>query len=155
MKKTLYILLFLPLLGFGQIKKIEKTFTEYKIGVLPDRGLGTMELIKYEADSLTSYNLLYKNLKYMNINDYSTISFRETGGDLQGLYSKIIDGFKTLPKDNEIRLDIGDGNTLILEYRSNFRIISMRFYHINKTGLHSWSQWLAKKQLIRLFDKKQ
>ena len=69
MKKTLYILLFLPLLGFGQIKKIEKTFTEYKIGVLPDRGLGTMELIKYEADSLTSYNLLYKNLKYMNINE--------------------------------------------------------------------------------------
>jgi len=154
MKKVLYIMLLLiPLVGFGQIKKIQTSIEENTIGSLPDRGLGVMELIKYESDSSTVYELLYKNLKYMDINDYSTFHFEDTGGDLNALYSMIIDGFTTQPKENKIRLDIGNGNTLILEYRSNFRIISMRFYHINKLGLDSWSQWLSKKQLIRLFDK--
>tara|TARA_B110000459_G_C16419236_1_gene406680 strand:+ start:42 stop:512 length:471 start_codon:yes stop_codon:yes gene_type:complete len=156
MKKLLLILLCVPLIGLSQIKKIEKNWETIIVGKLPDRGLGTMKIIKETLidGNIVAYSFMFKNCKYMEIKDVGSFSFIETDGDFEGLYSMIIDGYKILPKDNEIRLDIGDGNTLILEYKSDFGLKSMRFYHIDNNSIHSWSQWLIKKQMKKLFTKR-
>jgi len=81
MKKLLLIFFCLPILGLGQIKKINNTnsSTEIEIGRLADRlgVLGEMKLLKYnyhESKKVT-YKVSFKNLKYMNLNQYS--SFEE------------------------------------------------------------------------------
>ena len=163
MKKLLLILLCLPFIGFGQIKKIQNTLKRTEIGSI----LG-LKIIKYESESdkSISYNVFYKNLKYNVLDDASSFSFNETGNDFESLYSMIMDGFnfenkKPLRKValnyklyNEIILDIGSNQTLYLRYgKKGFAPIAFQFYLIDANGIESWSYWLSKKQINKLFGK--
>ena len=92
MKKLLLILLCLPMIGFGQIKKIENTTTQKEIGKL-DNILGVTSITKYNKINSVDYKVYFRNCKYMELNVYSEFTFEETGSDLENLYSMIIDGF--------------------------------------------------------------
>tara|TARA_B100001093_G_scaffold508406_1_gene570540 strand:+ start:38 stop:493 length:456 start_codon:yes stop_codon:yes gene_type:complete len=151
------------MIGSGQIKKIENTLKSTEIGSI----LG-LKIIKYESksDKSISYNVVYKNLKYNVLNESSSFSFNETGDDFDNLYSMIMDGFnfenkKPLRKValnyklyNEIILDIGSNQTLFLRYgKKGFAPIAFQFYLIDANGIESWSYWLSKKQINKLFQK--
>ena len=92
MKKLLLVLLCLPMIGFGQIKKIENTTTQKEIGKLNNM-LGVMSITKYNRINSVDYKVYFRNLKYMELDVYSEFTFQETGNDLESLYSMIIDGF--------------------------------------------------------------
>ena len=85
MKKLLIILLCLPFIGFGQIKRIENTTTQKEIGKL-DNILGVMKIIKYDRENSVEYKISFRNVKYMELNEYSEFNFYETGSDLEDLY---------------------------------------------------------------------
>jgi len=162
------ILLCLPLIGFGQINRIETgNDTKTEIGSLNNM-LGEMKILKTKSEysNLTTYKISYRNCKYMNINDYSEFSFNETGNDLENLYSMIIEGFDFKNKGvlykhalnykifNEIIIDIGKGRTLFLMYgKKGFAPITFKFLYKDEFGAESWSQWLNKKQINKLFGK--
>tara|TARA_B110000240_G_scaffold155938_1_gene173219 strand:+ start:182 stop:688 length:507 start_codon:yes stop_codon:yes gene_type:complete len=168
MKKLLLILLCLPLIGFGQINRIETgNDKRTEIGSLSNV-LGDMKILKTvsEYSNLTTYNISYRNCKYMNINDYSEFTFNETGNDLENLYSMIIDEFDFEKKGvlykhalnykifNEIKIDIGKGRTLFLMYgKKGLAPITFKFLYKDESGNESWSQWLNKKQINKLFGK--
>jgi hypothetical protein len=173
MKKLLLIFFCLPILGLGQIKKINNTnsSTEIEIGRLADRLgiLGEMKLLKYnyhESKKVT-YKVSFKNLKYMNLNQYSSFEFIETGEDFESLYNMILEGFD-LPKGevlykhalnykiyHEILIDIGNDRVVYLMYgKKGFAPITFKFLYKDEYGVESWSLWLNKKQISKLFGKK-
>jgi hypothetical protein len=166
MKKLLLILLCLPLIGFGQIKKIENTTTQKEIGKL-DNILGVMKIIEYDRENSVEYKIFFRNLKYMELNEYSEFSFYETGNDFDNLYSMIIEGFDFEDKGvlykhalnykiyNEIILDIGSDRRVFLMYgKKGFAPITFKFLYKDEYETESWSQWLNKKQINKLFGKK-
>lgn len=163
MKQISLILILLPFLSFGQIKKIENSLNRTEIGSIVG-----LKIIKFksESDNSISYNVIYKNLKYNLLKDVSSFSFNETGNDFDNLYSMIIEGFnfensKPLRKValnyklyNEIILDIGSNQTLYLRYgKKGLAPIAFQFYLIDENGVDSWSYWISKKQLNKLFSK--
>jgi hypothetical protein len=165
MKKLLLILLCAPMIGVGQIKKIENTTTQKEIGKL-DNILGVTSITKYNKNNSVNYKVYFRNCKYMELNVYSEFTFEETGGDFESLYSTIIDGFNFEEKGvlykhalnykiyNEIILDIGNGNRVFLIYgKKGFAPITFKFLYKDEHGAESWSQWLNKKQINKLFGK--
>ena len=168
MKKLLLILLCVPLIGLGQIKKIERAeskVTKSEIGSLSNI-LGEMKILKHESSGTIMYTIEYRNCKYMETVSYSEFDFFETGDDLDNLYSMIIEGFNFTNKEvlykhalnykiyNEIILDIGDEKTLFLLYgKKGFAPITFKFLYKDQYGTESWSQWLNKKQINKLFSK--
>ena len=165
MKKLLLILLCLPMIGLGQIKKIENTTTQNVIGKL-DNILGVMSITKYHRISSVDYKVYFRNLKYMELNVYSEFTFEETGSDFESLYSMIIDGFNFEKKGvlykhalnykiyNEIIIDIGNGRRVFLMYgKKGLAPITFKFLYKDEHGTESWSQWLNKKQINKLFGK--
>ena len=165
MKKLLLILLCLPMIGFGQIKKIENTTTQKEIGKL-DNILGVMSITKYNKINSVDYKVYFRNCKYMELNVYSEFTFEETGSDLENLYSMIIDGFNFEKKGvlykhalnykiyNEIIIDIGKERRVFLMYgKKGLAPITFKFLYKDEYGTESWSQWLNKKQINKLFGK--
>ena len=165
MKKLLLILLCLPMIGLGQIKRIENTTTQKKIGKL-DNILGVMSITKYNKINSVDYKVYFRNCKYMELNDYSEFTFEETGSDLESLYSMIIDGFNFEKKGvlykhalnykiyNEIIIDIGKERRVFLMYgKKGFAPITFKFLYKDEYGTESWSQWLNKKQINKFFGK--
>ena len=163
MRQILLIFIFLPFFSFSQIKKIEKSSKRTEIGSIVG-----LKIIKNESefDNSISYNVVFSNLKYSQLNDVSSFSFNETGNDFNNLYSMIIEGFnfentKPLRKVasnyklyNEITLDIGSNQTLYLRYgKKGLAPITFQFYLIDENGIDSWSYWLSKKQINKLFSK--
>lgn len=172
MKKLFYLILIIPFLSFGQITKVEREpVVENIIGSINDLGfgIGPMELVEItnSNNTTTKYRISYKNLKYMELSEYSSFNFYETGGDLEALYTLIMEGFdapneKVLYKHalnykiyNEITVDIGEDGTIFLMYgKKGFAPITFKFLHKDKFGAESWSMWLSKKQINKLFGKK-
>ena len=165
MKKLLLILLCLPFIGFGQIKRIENTTTQKEIGKL-DNILGVMKIIKYDRENSVEYKISFRNVKYMELNEYSEFNFYETGSDLEDLYLMIMDGFDFEKKGvlykhalnykiyNEIIIDIGKERRVFLMYgKKGLAPITFKFLYKDEYGTESWSHWLNRKQINKLFGK--
>ena len=165
MKKLLFILLALPMIGFGQIKRIENTSTQKEIGKL-DNILGVMKIVKHDRENSVEYKISFRNLKYMELNKYSEFNFNETGSDLENLYLMIMDGFDFEKKGvlykhalnykiyNEIIIDIGKERRVSLMYgKKGLAPITFKFLYNDENGTESWSQWLNRKQINKLFGK--
>jgi len=159
MKKLLLILLCLPMIGFGQIQKVEKTTTN--VGSVVG-----LDINKIDTPNNVEYEVIFRNLKYVEINVISKFTFFETGSDFENLYSMIIDGYsfentKVLYKHalnykiyNEVTIDIGSNRTVSLLYgKKGFAPISFKFLYKDELGIESWSYWLSKKQINKLFGK--
>ena len=165
MKKLLLILLCFPMIGFGQIKRIENTTTQKEIGSYSHL-LGVMKIIKYDRENSVEYKISFRNVKYMELNEYSDFTFEETGSDLENLYSMIMDGFDFEKKGvlykhalnykiyNEIIIDIGKERRVFLMYgKKGLAPITFKFLYKDEYGTESWSQWLNRKQINKLFGK--
>ena len=71
MRQILLIFIFLPFFSFSQIKKIEKSSKRTEIGSIVG-----LKIIKNESefDNSISYNVVFSNLKYSQLNDVSSFS---------------------------------------------------------------------------------
>jgi|TARA_Y100000385_G_scaffold282351_1_gene336630 hypothetical protein len=167
MRKILLILIFIPFIGKGQIKMIENTSSTQEIVGKLENALGVMKIFKYNKLSSIFYNVSFKNMKYMELNDYTEFTFEETSNDFESLYSMIIDGFNFENKGvlyehalnykiyNEIILDIGKGRRVYLMYgKKGLAPIAFKFLYKDENGIEGWSQWLRLKQINKLFGKK-
>ena len=95
MKKSIYLLLFLPLLSFGQIKVIEFSTAE-TIGKIAPMGQTLVECSK----NGNTYTFVYKDVKYTSLNEYEFFSFNDIDNAYNSLFDTIMKGLKEKRRDN-------------------------------------------------------
>ena len=144
MKNLLLLLLFVPLVSFGQIKKLDSKAE--LVGVAKNFGLEIASLSKISGEP-DYYFISYNNLKYEIISDRDSFGFKDEDGAFEYLYSSIINGYKNKSKNIEFELEEG---ILSVQYGGG----SFRFYFLNNAGVDSWTGYITKKQFSTLFGKK-
>jgi len=162
MKKLLLLLLFIPVVSFGQIGKAKEKTKRIVIGVA-DKMVGYPELSNLPGTD--TYLIYYRNLEfevsffnvlvytpftiYTAFEDFKSFTFNASKEELDYLYNALLEPL--LKKDKSQKsISVGD---VTLNYKKTMSSISVFVDH--PTGItDGWMGYLSKKQLARLFGKK-
>ncbi|MDC3314928.1 hypothetical protein OAV08_00995 [Flavobacteriaceae bacterium] len=144
MKKLLLLLMFVPLMTIGQVKKMDSKAEE--VGVAKNFGVEIAKLSKVAGEP-DYYFFTYNNLKYDIITDVDSFGFKDIDGAFDYLYNGIVDVYKN--KSKAVEFELADG-MLSVQHQMG----AVRFYFINKAGVDSWTGYMTKKQMATLFGKK-
>jgi len=145
MKKLLLLLLFIPLVSFGQIKKTDSS-KYILVGEAKVFGQTQVSLYK-DTGNPDYYFFSYINRKYKILTDADSFGFKDIDGAFDYLYDSILEGFKNKSKTVSFELEEG---TLIVKYGGG----SIQFYFTNKAGIDSFTGYMTKKAFSALFGKK-
>lgn len=149
MRKIILITTFLlSSFGFSQIKVVE-TSKPIEIGKIAPMGSFLISIEKVDD----TYNISYRDMKFLQLTEIKSFSFKNDSA-FEDLYSMIIKGFETMPKD-DIMLELGN-DIVWLHYEKSFGVPVFRFGHaVDKNAdVIGFSQLLSKKQVMKLFGKK-
>ncbi|MBS1571644.1 MAG: hypothetical protein JST62_04505 [Bacteroidetes bacterium] len=144
MKKIAILFTFLiSTVAFSQIKIIK---TDDLIEVGKDNSVGL-----YKRGNKYVFN--YQDVNAGNLNTIRSFTFSDINGDMDTFYNLILDGLKTLPKE-DITLELPE-DILELHFEKNFAQPTVQFIHyINKSKKYiGKSQVLNKKQIDKIFGK--
>ena len=144
MKKLLLLLMFVPLMTIGQVKKMDSKAEE--VGVAINFGVEIAKLSKVAGEP-DYYFITYNNLKYNILTDVDSFGFKDIDGAFDYLYNGIVDVYKN--KSKNVEFELSDG-TLSVQHQMG----TVRFYFVNKAGVESWTGYISKKQMATLFGKK-
>lgn len=146
MKKLLLLLLIAPVLGFGQIKKINDNHLPKTtlIGEVTNPVGFVASLQKSVIDGDNFYMLTFKNYKNQYLVDVEVIFFSATSDEIEYLFLELKKGFKS---KSIVTLDIGKSKIMFKQYISNKNLI------ITVSGDANGVFSLTGKQLHTLFNK--
>ena len=144
MKKLLLLLMFVPLMTIGQVKKMDSKAEE--VGVAKNFGVEIAKLSKVAGEP-DYYFITYNNLKYNILTDVDSFGFKDIDGAFDYLYNGIVDVYKN--KSKNVEFELADG-TLSVQHQMG----TVRFYFVNKAGVESQTGYISKKQMATLFGKK-
>ena len=149
MKKLILLLLFIPLVSFGQVGKKEvKDIKWNKVGKLTNP-YKYVELEYKEYDNERTYRLSFQNLEYSRITDTANIIFTGTPDDIKYIKQTLIEGCALKKNSEAIELEIGSGTLLIVHNsgKSNVKIAYVEEYEPMRYT------WLSKAQIDKVFGK--
>ena len=146
MKKQLLLLLIAPVLGFGQIGKInDNQLPETTlIGEVTNPVGFIASLKKSVIDGDNFYMLSFRNFEYQYLVDAEVLSFNATNDEIEYLFLELKKGFKS---KSPVTLDIGKSKIMFKQYISNKNLI------ITVSGDANGFFSLTGKQLHTLFNK--
>jgi len=147
MKKLLIVLL-LPTLTIGQIKKVDESEKPVVIGKAKNIAavIATMHKVSGEPDY---YFVTFNNIKYQQIIDVKSFGFKDVDGAFDYLYSSVAAAAKE--RKNEIEFELEDGRLTVLIVRA-IGVINVQFNWFEH-GVLSYSGYMTPKQYSALFDK--
>ena len=149
MKKLIILLLFIPILSFGQIKKVDASAEPVVVGQAKNFTvvIATMNKIAGDPDY---YFVTFQNIKYQTITDVKSFGFLDVDGAFDYLYSAVAAAAKAGKK--EIDFDLKDGR-LSVDIAKALGVVNVQFRWIENTVL-SYSGYMTPKQYAKLFAKK-
>tara|TARA_B100000963_G_C22133270_1_gene454243 strand:+ start:65 stop:535 length:471 start_codon:yes stop_codon:yes gene_type:complete len=149
MKKLIILLLFIPILSFGQIKKVDESTEPVVVGQAKNFTvvIATMNKIAGDPDY---YFVTFNNIKYETLTDIKSFGFLDVDGAFDYLYSAVAAAAKAGKK--EIDFDLKDGR-LSIDIVKALGVVNVQFRWIENTVL-SYSGYMTPKQYAKLFAKK-
>ncbi len=146
MKKLLLLLLIAPVLGYGQIGKInDNQLPETTLIGEVTNPLGFIASLKKSViDGDNFYMLSFRNFEYQYLVDAEVLSFNATNDEIEYLFLELKKGFKS---KSYVTLDIGKSKIMFKQYVSNKNLI------ITVSGDANGFFSLTGKQLHTLFNK--
>ena len=143
MKSILFILFFaVSYSSFGPLDVVETK---------KDSVIGEFRYLKSQLVELTlnefGYRFMYRNLEYQHISEYATF-YIDNETSLNQLYDLCVKKIEDKDKEST-RIDLGNGESLIISYMKP----AVRFYHYDKYGTLSTTQYMRIKNLKALFGK--
>ncbi|WP_228853278.1 hypothetical protein [Aegicerativicinus sediminis] len=150
MRKLLFALGLLCLTTTNaQIKRVDQPSSE-EIGKIAPMGSLSIKIEK----SGDTYNFLYQDVKFTQIKEFKSFSFKDVDNAFEELYKIIMDGFDNPPAD-DIMIELPEGY-LWLGFTKALGVVNFRFGHsvTNDGSVIGFSQWLTKKQTQKLFGKR-
>ncbi len=147
--KKLILLLLIPILSFGQIKKVNEDAKPVVIGQAKNftAVIATMNKIAGEPDY---YFVTFNNIKYEILTDVSSFGFFDVDGAFDYLYTAVAAAAKAGKK--EIDFDLKDGR-LSIDIVKALGVVNVQFRWIENNVL-SYSGYMTPKQYAKLFAKK-
>ncbi len=147
MKKLLLILL-VPILAIGQIKKVDESEKPVVIGKAKNLAavIATMHKVSGEPDY---YFVTFDNIKYQHITDVKSFGFKDVDGAFDYLYSSVAAAAKERKKEIEFELEDG---LLSVSIVKAIGVINVQFNWF-ENGVLSASGYMTPKQYSALFDK--
>lgn len=131
--------------AFNLNAQISKSSNTLEIGKNKRGGITSSEIYITIPDS--TYHLMFRDEKYINVNSYRTISFKATKADVDYLFKSLDSACNSkYSKNFNIKLNIG---THLLEITQT-KFLSMTYAQIY-SDIGSFT--LTRKELLRLFDK--
>lgn len=146
---TLIIILCVSFNSFSQIKKV-KTEKSETIGKIAPMGQTHIECSK----SGDTYTFIYSDIKFQQITDFKSFSFKDIDNAFDNLYQTIMDGMKNPPKE-DIRLELPN-DMIFLHFEKNLGVTSFQFLHCpgKNPEIIGMSVYLTKKKVRKLFGMK-
>ena len=144
--KKLLLLLLLPVLGFGQIGKInDNQLPETTLIGEVTNPIGFIASLKKSViDGDNFYMLSFRNFEYQYLVDAEVLSFNATDDEIEYLFLELKKGFKS---KSLITLDVGKSKLMFKQYINKKNLI------ITVSGDASGFFSLSGKQLHTLFNK--
>lgn len=144
----LFFTINLNLIAYSQIQRVELMKCE-RIGFASQ---GAFDIIN-EKCSDGNYKFSFRDMSYMKITVGSEFKFKDIDGAYDNLFTSIIQGFETRPKDG-IAFELPN-EIVLIKYMSSLGIKGVAFFVKNKnTGIESHSNYFLKNQIYKLFGKK-
>lgn len=154
MKKiSLLVVLLTTSAAFAQLKKVETPVGPpvEEIGKHQTWG-APLEAEITKTGSI--YKLKYRDEQFKTMIEYCEFTFEDVDNTFNDLYTAIIEGFNTMPKD-PVNLELPD-YLISLNYSKSFSSPAVSISAVNKkNGIrHCSSNYMSKKQIDKLFGKK-
>jgi len=153
MKKiTVLIMLLMASVSFAQLKRVDTSnfAKSEEIGKIQPLGQAPhMELTKLGD----VYTFTYKDVEFKTMDQFRSFTLKETGSDLETLYSMIMEGFEKKPEE-PIMLELSD-NIVWLRFEKSFGMTVLKVLSSEKyaNAPITQSNMFLKKQVEKLFGK--
>lgn len=152
MKKVLIVgLFFLSIhnISLAQIKVIEKKSEPCKdVGKVKALFTPIIEMKKCGEE----YQVLFKDIKFQQIEEWKSFSFKDVDNAYDNLYKMIIDGFDNPPEES-IMLELPH-EYVWLNYTKNLGVTSFQFgVSVSKSSVIGFSPYMTRRQVDKLFGK--
>lgn len=145
---TVLVLVFVAFNSASQIKQIEVAKRELIGKISP---LGNL-VISLEKSGSEEYIFTYRDVSLSPLDVYKSFRFKETGNDLDSLYSIIMRGFEEKPRE-AIVIEVPNGK-LYLNYDSNMGVSSLIISSSRDTEASGYCRALTKRDVNKLFGKR-
>jgi hypothetical protein len=146
--RKLFLILLIPTLAIGQIKKVDESEKPVVIGKAKNitAVIATMHKVSGDPDY---FFVTFNNIKYQTINDVKSFGFKDVDGAFDYLYSSVAAAAKERKKEIEFELEDGRLNVSIVRAVG---VINVQFKWF-EYGVLSVSGYMTPKQYSALFDK--
>lgn len=149
MKKHLLLILAVAIshVGFAQLSVVDNPKPETIGKIAP---MGKLHISCEKLNN--TYTFTYSDVKFQQLTDYKTFSFKDIDDAFNKLYNTIMEGLANPPKE-DLMLETPDG-FIWLSYSKSMGVTNFRFGHsVQKTDVIGFSVWLTKKKVQKLFGK--
>ena len=148
-----YILLLALLLGFSNVYSQISVGESIKTEIIgkTKNGAYTMECQKFG----NSYTFFFRNMKYQNIVDMESFSFKDIDNAFENLY-QILTSDLDNPPENCVRVIHLQDGTLNIEYSSCTKGVVNGYLKFNvhiKGKPYAYTNWYNRKKIDKLFGK--